>query len=124
MKSLSLHKIDLMFTIGMFSTCMPVMLIALIYGASLGMHSVMNIQPEPNLPVDRSKQIELSETCFQLSLQSERSTYYYGQDAQTAEISADPIPDERKPRFGHLPDIIPVKRQIVYSRFCRPPPLA
>ena len=112
-----------MFTIGMFSTCMPLMLIAIIYGASLGMHSMINDGSNREVPAAQSSHLLADETLRQLSLENEKSVFYYGQEIVGEDESGESTALKLRPHFRQSRDEIPIPRLTVYTRFSRPPPL-
>lgn len=110
-----------MFTIGLFSTYLPYLLVAMFYGAYIGLHSLMKEDPgtedDPRLAAKQIMKEDAGETGH-----AETETFYYDNYTAETESSAecpvfrlvqepcpDPDPEISRPWFFS-------------SLFCRPPP--
>lgn len=120
--SFVVQKIFGMFSIGLFSTYLPYVMIAMFYGAYVGLHSIIKaeLQGDPGEFKIAAKQIAKEDTG---SPETEKNTFYYDNFAEGLSES-----DNKKPMVSTA-ETIYVDREFTVPRsrycttlFCRPPP--
>ncbi len=114
-----------MFSVGLFSTYLPYVLLAMFYGAYVGVHSIMKMEEDTGLEDDAQKSEEVFHETFAVEDGVDgRGNFHYDQYFLTTEST--------EPRSEHcltvsdppfLPD--PIYRSPWYAPiFSRPPPAA
>ncbi len=111
-----------MFSIGLFSTYLPYIMIAMFYGAYVGIHSIIKaeLQADPGEFKIAAKQISKRDAD---SRETEKNTFYYDNFAEKNYES-----DSQKPIVLTV-ETIYIDRELTVPRsrycttlFCRPPP--
>lgn len=111
-----------MFSIGMFSTYLPYIMIAMFYGAYVGLHSIIKaeLQTDPGEFKIAAKQISKEDAG---SRETQNNTFYYDNFAERTSES-----DSKKPLVSTAQTIY-VDHELTVPRsrycttlFCRPPP--
>jgi hypothetical protein len=114
-----------MFSIGLFSTYLPYILIAMFYGAYVGIHSIIRteLQEDPDNAKIAAKQINVDRPSH--DQHPEKGTYYYYNHAAPAELEQ-PLPQKysvTQTIYTGGKMTVPRSRYCT-TLFCRPPPLA
>jgi hypothetical protein len=118
------ENLDGMFSIGLFSTYLPYILIAMFYGAYVGIHSIVKaeLQDDPDTEI-AAKQINADSSSQ--DQHSEKRTYHYDNHVSPAEPDQPPQQEYFTAQTiytGGKP-AIPRSRYCT-TLFCRPPPVA
>ena len=112
-----------MFSIGLFSTYLPYIMIAMFYGAYVGVHSIIKaeLQADPGESKIAAKQISKDDAGSRQETQ--KNTFYYDSFTEGTYAS-----DSKKPLVSTAQTIY-VDRELTVPRsrycttlFCRPPP--
>ncbi|MCA1747093.1 MAG: hypothetical protein LC655_05305 [Bacteroidales bacterium] len=111
-----------MFSIGLFSTYLPYIMIAMFYGAYVGVHSIIKaeLQADPGEFKIAAKQISKEDTG---SRETEKNTFYYDNFAEGAceYISKKPMVSTAQTIYVDRELAVPRSRYCT-TLFCRPPP--
>jgi|GEM_PF-1421385 len=112
-----------MFSIGLFSTYLPYIVLAMFYGLYVGVHSIMKLEQDSDTDEDLAAHMIFSDhddTCQGNS----SNTFYY--DQFTAEHSESSDPVVHRIALGTVmptPHEDPVRRSHYHPLFSRPPPV-
>ncbi|MEX0987590.1 MAG: hypothetical protein WD052_08950 [Bacteroidales bacterium] len=112
-----------MFSIGLFSTYLPYIVLAMFYGVYVGIHTI--IQEEQLFDSDTSGSAAkvISKVSDNSEQQSIKNTYYYDQYSKTVCQEPD-IPSHATVFVIHPAGNIPLARSWFFSTlFSRPPPI-
>lgn len=111
-----------MFSIGLFSTYLPYIILAMFYGLYVGVHSIMKL--EQGSDTDKDLAANTIFTDHDDIQQGNSKTFYYDQFTAENNDSADPV--IHRIAAGTImpkPHEDPVRRSYYHPLFSRPPPV-
>jgi hypothetical protein len=112
-----------MFSIGLFSTYLPYVILAMFYGLYVGVHSIMKLEQDSDTDEDLAANMIFSDH-DDTRQGNVSNTYYY--DQFTAENNDCSDPEVHRIAGGTvmpIPHEDPVRRSYYHPLFSRPPPL-
>ena len=119
---LHIERITGMFTIGLFSTYLPYIIIAIFYGAYVGVHSIMKaeLQAGTDESIIAAKRITKENTDFR---ETQKNTFYYDYYAEQADEPKrkNPVVSIAETLYVNCELAVPRSRYCT-TLFCRPPP--
>lgn len=111
-----------MFSIGLFSTHLPYLLLAMFYGAYIGIHSIMKVEQEaPSDPVSK----EIVKAGFQRTSSTEdvKNCHFYDYFYTEEEGVLNNLVPVKEPSFA-VRNFPSPRSELISRQFSRPPPRA